>query len=125
MNFGTPETTWLLEHVDGENFSRVLDRSLTDAGASTYLAAELSGVDRPYLHRLRTGAKEHPSRQTVVRVGAALVRLGLDLVIIDELLAASGHLPIFVLNGLFPLTSEERQQIAKSKTKRKQNAKRR
>jgi transcriptional regulator with XRE-family HTH domain len=97
---------WLLEAAD-EEFSVVLRRLRKQVGCSGYRLAELSGVDRPYLHRLEDGSKTNPSRQTVLKIGAGLIRSGGDVVTLDRLLLASGHLPIFMLAGVPILTGNK------------------
>ena len=83
-----------------DDFASVLKRLIEAVGCSQYRLAEVSDVDRPYLHRLSSGEKRAPSRQTAIRLGAGLVRLGADILAVDELLLAAGYAPIFAFAGV-------------------------
>ena len=83
-----------------DDFASVLTRLVEAVGCSQYRLAEVAEIDRPYLHRLCSQQKRAPSRQTVVRLGAGLVRLGADILAMDELLWAAGYAPIFVFAGV-------------------------
>jgi hypothetical protein len=53
--------------------------------------AERSWVDVAYLHRLVHGGKQHPSRDTVIKLGLGL---RLSVAQLDEILMAAGHAPL-------------------------------
>ena len=86
---------WLV--AGQEDFAATLERLIEFVGCSKYRLAEVAEIDRPYLHRLVNGEKNRPSRQTAIKIGAGLVRLGADILAVDELLLAAGHAPIFLL----------------------------
>lgn len=106
-------------------FDETLRGVIADLGHSLYRVSEFSNVDRPYLLRLTTGEKARPSRKTVLAVGAALTRLGADLLVIDDLLAAAGHLPVFVIHGVKPLNQPEKEFLEQTAKKRLLNMKKR
>lgn len=90
---------WMLEGAE-DSFAVVLARLRRQTGCSLYRLAESGGIDRPYLHRLENGTKTNPSRSTVLKISAGLVRAGADVLDVDRLLLASGNLPIFLMAGV-------------------------
>jgi transcriptional regulator with XRE-family HTH domain len=88
---------WRLAEAD---FADALTRLMNVLGCTGYQLAELTEVDRPYLHRLSSGEKLHPSRKTVLKIAAGLVRLGADILVVDELLLTAGYAPIFIATGV-------------------------
>ena len=99
---------WMLESGE-DSFAVVLARLRRQAGCSLYRLAETGGLDRPYLHRLENGTKTNPSQSTVLKISAALIRLGADVLVVDRLLLASGYLPIFMLAGVPTIFESEKQ----------------
>ena len=92
-------TEWMLE-ASQDPFAIVLRRLRKQVGCSLYRLAESGGLDRPYLSRLEHGSKTNPSRATVLKIAASLIRAGADVLAVDRLLVASGNLPIFLLAGV-------------------------
>lgn len=92
-------TEWMLEAAE-DSFAVVLTRLRHEVGCSLYRLAELGGLDRPYLSRLENGSKTNPGRATVLKISAGLIRAGADVLVVDQLLIASGNLPIFLLAGV-------------------------
>ncbi|NQW21564.1 MAG: helix-turn-helix transcriptional regulator [Chloroflexi bacterium] len=78
-----------------EEPSVTLSRFREKFGCSNYRLAELSGVGRPYLHRIENGIKANLSRTIVVKIARGLVRLGVGVLEGHRLLVAAAHLPIF------------------------------
>ena len=77
-------------------FSRRLLALRTKSGKSRYKIAQYSGLDGSYVHRLESGEKRNPSRDTVMKLGFALVA-GCSEVTMDDvnaLLLAAGYAPI-------------------------------
>lgn len=81
----------------GEDLKRVLKRLLEACGLTAHRLAELSEVDRAYLHRLLSGEKKNPSIKTVLELFLGLSRSQKPptLAELDELLKAGGHPPLF------------------------------
>ncbi|MDG0866404.1 helix-turn-helix domain-containing protein [Candidatus Lucifugimonas marina] len=100
---------WMLEAAE-DPFAVVLARLRHQVGCSLYRLAEIGELDRPYLHRLENGTKTNPSRETVLKISAALIRSGADVLVIDRLLLASGNLPIFMLAGVPSIFESENQR---------------
>ena len=100
---------WMLE-VAEDSFAVVLARMRHQVDCSLYRLAETGGLDRPYLHRLENGTKTNPSQSTVLRIAAALIRSGADVLVVDQLLIASGYLPIFTLAGVSTIFESENQR---------------
>ena len=96
-----------LDGASNEKFSEVVAQIRSDVDRSGYRLAEVADMDRTYLSRLERGSKDGPSRTTVLKIGAALVRLGADILVVDRLLLAAGLLPIFLIAGV-PITPPPR-----------------
>jgi hypothetical protein len=79
-----------------EESSVTLSRFSEKFGCSNYRLAELSGVGRPYLHRIENEIKANLSRTIVAKIAAGLVRPGVGVLEGHRLLAAAGRLPIFL-----------------------------
>ena len=68
----------------------------TKSGKSRYKLAQYSGLDESYILRLESGEKRNPSRDTVMKLGFALVS-GCPEVAMDDvnaLLLAAEYAPI-------------------------------
>ena len=75
----------------------VLLRSLRDrSGKSRYRLAQFSGVNEGYLLRLETGERRKPTRDTVVKLGLALVADSSSVTLhdVNELLLSAEHAPL-------------------------------
>ena len=77
-------------------FSRTLKRLRSKAGKTRYKLAQYSGLNEAYVLRLETGERQNPSRDTVVKLGLALVANSSTISIsdINELLLAGGYAPL-------------------------------
>ena len=85
----------MLANRDTE-FSRTLRRLRSQSGKSRYKLAQFSSLNEAYILRLESGARQNPSRDTVVKLGLALVT-GSSTVSIDdvnELLLSGGYAPL-------------------------------
>jgi transcriptional regulator with XRE-family HTH domain len=91
MNLSTQLQTESIRFVA---FQVLLNQRRIQAGLSFQQLSERSWVNVAYLYQLETGRKAKPGRDVVIKIG---IGLGLSVEEVDELLQASGHLPI-----LFP-----------------------
>jgi len=73
------------------NFAHYLKKQIAESGLSYQQLAERSAVDVAYIHRLASGKAINPGRNVVIRLG---IGLGLDVYGVDELLKATGQLPL-------------------------------
>ena len=66
------------------------------SGKSRYRLAQFSGLDEAYLLRLESGERQNPSRDTVMKLGLALVADSTTVSIhdVNELLWAGGYAPL-------------------------------
>ena len=78
------------------DFSGALARLLKRSGKTKYRVAELSGLDEGYLSRLESGKRLNSSRDTVLRIGLALVKDSTEVSLHDvqELLLSAGYAPL-------------------------------
>jgi len=85
---GTP-----VKGIYSTDFSRVFCRLLDKSGVSCYQISQYSHVDEGYLSRLRSGEKQNPSPQAIVRIGLALTHLSKKVTIrdIEELFNSVGR----------------------------------
>ena len=75
----------------------VLLRDLRErSGKSRYRLAQFSGINEAYLSRLETGERHRPTRDTVVKLGLALVAdsSSVSLDDVNELLLSAEHAPL-------------------------------
>lgn len=93
-----------------DSFAVVLARLRQQVGCSLYRLAEIGELDRSYLHRLENGTKTNPSQSTVLKISAAMIRSGADVLTVDRLLLAAGYLPIFMLAGVPSIFESENQR---------------
>ena len=77
-------------------FSGTLKRLRSKCGKSRYRLAQYSGLDEAYILRLETGERQNPSRDTVMKLGLALVADSTTVSIhdVNELLLAGGYTPL-------------------------------
>ena len=77
-------------------FSRTLKRLRSKSGKTRYKLAQYSGLDEAYVLRLESGARQNPSRDTVMKLGLALVADSDTVSIhdVNELLLAGGFAPL-------------------------------
>ena len=66
------------------------------SGKSRYRLAQFCGLDEAYLSRLESGERRNPSRDTVMKIGLALVEGSTQVSIHDvkELLLSARHAPL-------------------------------
>ena len=55
-----------------DNFSAVFANLLRDSGVTCYQISEFTGLNQPYLSRLRSGEKQNPSPETIMKISLAL-----------------------------------------------------
>ena len=81
-------------------FSITLKTLREKSGKSRYRLAQCSGLDEGYLGRLESGERRNPSRDTVIKIGLALVQGTTEVSIHDvqELLLAAGFAPLLGRN---------------------------
>ncbi len=81
---------------DITEFSRTLKRLRSKAETTRYKLAQYSGLNEAYVLRLESGERQNPSRDTVMKLGLALVAHSLTISISDvnELLLAGGYAPL-------------------------------
>ena len=75
----------------------VLLRSLRErSGKSRYRLAQFCGVNEAYLLRLESGERRNPTRDTVVKLGLALVAESSAVTLddVNELLLAASYAPL-------------------------------
>ena len=77
-------------------FSRTFKRLRAKAETSRYKLAQYSGLNEAYILRLESGERQNPSRDTVIKLGLALVAHSSDISISDvnELFLAGGYAPL-------------------------------
>ena len=77
-------------------FSRALKRLRSKSGKTKYKLAQYSGLDEAYVLRLESGERQNPSRDTVMKLGLALVADSDTVSIhdVNELLLADGLAPL-------------------------------
>ena len=77
-------------------FSRTLKRLRVKSGKTKYKLAQYSGLDEAYVLRLESGERHNPSRDTVMKLGLALVSDSATVSIhdVNELLLAGGYAPL-------------------------------
>ena len=77
-------------------FSRALKRLRSKSGKTKYKLAQYSGLDEAYVLRLESGERQNPSRDTVMKLGLALVADSDTVSIhdVNELLLAGGFAPL-------------------------------
>ena len=86
------------------DFSGALARLLKRSGKTKYRVAELSGLDEGYLSRLESGKRLNSSRDTVLKIGLALVQDS-DQISRDDVnapLMSAGHAPLISRGESFP-----------------------
>jgi len=64
-------------------FSEVFSRLLEKAGVSCYEISRQTHLDQAYLSRLKSGEKDNPSVETVMKISLALYRYGNKLTLYD------------------------------------------
>ena len=81
-------------------FSSVLRTLREKSGISRYRLSQCSGPDEGNLGRLESGQRSNPSRDTVIKIGLALVQNTEEVSIYDvqELLLAAGFAPLLGRN---------------------------
>ena len=77
-------------------YSRTLKRLRSKSGKTKYKLAQYSGLDEAYVLRLGSGERQNPSRDTVMKLGLALVSDSATVSIhdVNELLLAGGYAPL-------------------------------
>ena len=86
-------------------FSGALKTLREKSGKSRYRLAQCSGLDEGYLGRLESGQRRNPSRDTVIKIGLALVQDTAEVSIHDvqELLLSAGFAPLLGRNETISL----------------------
>ena len=77
-------------------FSRTLKRLRSKSRKTRYKLAQYSGLNEAYVLRLESGERQNPSRDTVIKLGLALVADSDTVSIhdVNELLLADGLAPL-------------------------------
>ena len=77
-------------------FSGTLKRLRERSGKSRYRVAQFCGLDEAYLARLESGERRNPTRDTVMKIGLALVQDSTEVSIhdVNELLLSAGFAPL-------------------------------
>ena len=78
------------------SFARALRKVAGKAKVRAYSLSEASGVDYNHVRRLLSGESQRPTRDTIVRLGQALLDLSGDITLdhVDQLLVAAGKGPL-------------------------------
>ena len=61
--------------IYGNNFSVVFDGLLKRFNVTCYQIGKYTDLDQAYLSRLSSGAKTHPSPETIMKISLAFARL--------------------------------------------------
>ena len=79
-----------------KEFSSALRQIRERSGKSRYKLAQFSGLDEGYLGRLESGKRRKPSRDTVVKIGLALVEDSTQVFMhdVNQLLLSAGYAPL-------------------------------
>jgi len=74
-------------------FSEVFSRLLEKADVSCYEISRNTHLDQAYLSRLKSGEKDNPSPETVMKISLALYRCGSKITLydIEKLFNSIGH----------------------------------
>ena len=77
-------------------FSKTFKRLRSKSGKTKYKLAQYSGLNEAYVLRLESGERQNPSRDTVMKLGLALVADSATVSIhdVNELLLAGGFAPL-------------------------------
>ena len=75
------------------DFSKAFNKLLEKAGISCYQIHQYTGLDQGYLSNLKTGNKNNPSPETVMKIALALAHSSakIKLYDIEELLNSIGR----------------------------------
>ena len=75
------------------NFCRVFARLLAETGVTCYKISQYTGIDGGYLSRLKSGAKENPSPETIIKICLAIAHYskGIQLHDLEALFNATGR----------------------------------
>ena len=78
------------------SFARALRKVAGKARVRAYALSEASQVDYSHVRRLLSGQSPRPTRDTILRLGQALLDLSGDMTLehVDQLLAAAGKGPL-------------------------------
>ncbi len=66
-----------------DNFSAVFAHLLRDSGVTCYQISEFTGLNQPYLSRLRSGERKNPSPETIMKISLALAHFSKNITIYD------------------------------------------
>ena len=77
-------------------FSRTLKKLRSKSGKTRYRLAQYSGLNEAYILRLESGERQNPSRDTVMKLGLALVAdtRAVSIHDVNELFLAGGYAPL-------------------------------
>lgn len=75
------------------DFAKEFGKVLRETGVSIYKIASYTGLDEGYLSRLKSGEKQHPSPETIVKIGLALTHYSEKVTIhnVEQLFKATGR----------------------------------
>ena len=78
------------------SFARALRKVTGKANVRAYELSGTSGVDYNHIRRLLSGESQRPVRDTIIRLGQALLDLSGDITLdhVDQLLVAAGKGPL-------------------------------
>lgn len=76
-----------------DDFSRAFSALLDKSGVSCYCISQYSFIDQAYLSRLKSGKKQNPSPETVIKICLALTHCSdkIDLYEIQKLFKSVGR----------------------------------
>ena len=91
------------------NFGIRLKRLRQRAGKSRYQLAEFTNLDATYLWRLETGQRRNPTRDTVMKIGLALVQDSVEISMhdVNELLLSAEYAPLLSRGESVPETETD------------------
>ena len=69
--------------IYADEFSRAFSKVLEQGDVTCYQISKYANIDQSYLSRLKSGEKQNPSIQTVIKIGLALAHLGHNISLFD------------------------------------------
>jgi len=82
-------TNRVYSNYSSQRFSKLLDKS----NVTCYQISQYAHLDQAYLSRLKTGQRQNPSPETIIKISLALVHFSDDISLydIERLFKAAGR----------------------------------
>ena len=71
------------ESLHSNRFSEVFSKLLERSKVSSYRISHYSGIDEAYLSRLKSGEKDNPSLETLLKIAFGLIRHSDEVTLYD------------------------------------------